>query len=310
MASPNRSPRIAVVGCTASGKTALAELLCAQLAAEGRVAEMISADSMCVYRGMDIGTAKPSASDRQRYPTHAIDLVNPDEEFSVSEFQRVANAAIADIESRSAIPILVGGTGLYVDAVVNELTMPGQFPQTRTELEAELTAGVRIEELYARLQKLDPVAAGRMEPNNDRRIVRALEVTIGSGQPFSSFGPGLRESQSTETKWLQLGVQWSREALAKRIEERFAAQMANGFLAEASDIREQYGDRLSKTAKQALGYKELWTHLEGSTALDEAVEIAKLRTRQFAVRQERWFRRNPHITWLNGEAPFQVHIPG
>ena len=290
--------RIAIVGSTASGKSAVGMAVVEALRAAGRAAEIVSMDSMAVYRGMDIGTAKPSAVDQAGTPHHLIDVVLPDEEFAVGEFQRLALAAIAGIEGRGAVPVLVGGTGLYVDAVIDELTIPGQYPAVRAELELEACASLPL--LYARLQLLDPLAASRMEPANDRRIVRALEVTIGAGRPFSSFGPGLAAAQSPG-RYRMVGLALPRASLPARIQARFARQMADGFLAEAQALLDRYGDRLSRTAAQALGYRELWAHLRGAGSLEDAVGEATLRTRQFAVRQERWFRRDARICWLDGE---------
>jgi tRNA dimethylallyltransferase len=331
--------RIAIVGTTASGKSALGEHIAERLGDRGRAAEIISADSMCVYRGMDIGTAKPSAQDQQRWPTHGIDLVNPDEEYSVAEFQRYALRVIAEIESRGAVPILVGGTGLYHDAVVNELTMPAQFPETKQALLDELASGTPLSDLYARLLRLDPDAAQKMEPNNERRIVRALEVCLGSGRPFSSFGPGLvaaasrpqpgdlgdsaadqasREPLETapslkvsnaDARWVICGPIWPRPELRERITQRFNQQLLDGFIEEAAHLLDRYGESRSKTARQALGYRELWAHLCGEGSLTEAIESAILRTRQFAVRQERWFRRDPRVIWLpNSSEPLSSGV--
>lgn len=255
---------------------------------------------MTVYRGMDIGTAKSTASEQSAFVHHGINLVDPDTDFSVAEFQRYANGVLASIESRRATAVLVGGTGLYVDAVVNGFTLPGQFPEVRAELDRQLTSE-GITGLYARLVILDPVAAVRMQANNDRRILRALEVCVGSGRPFSSFGPGLQETRLTAHPLVMVAIAWPRAELRRRIETRFARQLADGFLDEAEAIRAAFGDRLSRTARQALGYRELWAYLDGDSSLNEAVELAITRTRQFAVRQERWFKRDPRIRWLTPE---------
>jgi tRNA dimethylallyltransferase len=302
--------RIAIVGTTASGKSALGERIAQELANRGKAAEIVSADSMCVYRGMDVGTAKPTEADQQRWVTHGIDLVNPDEEFSVAQFQRYALAVLKAIEGRGAVAILVGGTGLYVDAVVNNLTLPGQFPEIKLALGEELGSGVPIEDLYARLVALDPDAAAKMEPNNERRILRALEVCMGSGRRFSSFGPGLvaaaasdaSESAVSAEGWILCGPIWPRPELRQRISQRFSQQLVDGFVDEAARVLETYGENRSKTARQALGYRELWDHLGGNCSLSDAIDRAVLRTGQFAVRQERWFRRDPRIQWINGEA--------
>lgn len=285
--------RLVIVGPTASGKTELA----LRLAKGVGHAEVLCVDSMTVYRGMDIGTAKSTLAERSAFAHHGIDLVDPDTDYSVAEFQRHANAALAAIDGRDATAVLVGGTGLYVDAVVNGFTMPGRFPDVRAELDNDL-ANDGVASLYARLVQLDPVGASKMQPNNDRRIVRALEVCLGSGRPFSSFGPGLQETRSEAASFVMLAIAWPRAELRHRIETRFARQLGDGFLAEAQELRSVFGERLSRTARQALGYRELWAHLVGETSLDEAVELAITRTRQFAVRQERWFKRDPRIRWL------------
>lgn len=287
--------RLAIVGSTASGKSALAESIFERLAVREISPELISVDSMCVYRSMDIGTAKASTEDQARWPHHLINVVEPSEEYSVSDFQKAALQAVGEIEQRNGAAVAVGGTGLYVDALVNELTIPGQFPDVRAQLESEPDT----EALHARLVALDPTAASRMEPNNRRRIVRALEVSIGSGRPFSSFGPGLVASKDEPNKWLIVGVRWPRPVLGERIRERFEKQMQDGFLEEAASVLDEYGESISRTAQQALGYRELWEHLRGSISLDDAIESAILRTRQFAVRQERWFRRDTRIRWID-----------
>ena len=302
----SESKRLVVVGPTASGKSSLAMAVATLLGARGIGAEIVCVDSMTVYSGLDIGTAKASLDDQLLIPHHCIDLVDPDVEYSVADFQRVALASIADIELRSAVPILVGGTGLYVDAVVNELNIPGQFPEVRATLRAELESGTALGDLYARLAALDPKAASRMEPTNERRIVRALEVCIGSGLPFSSFGPGLVESARTPgagSRYAMVGLEWERPALNERIEARLAQQFDEGFLEEATALFEHYGESLSRTVRQALGYRELWEFLDDLWMFDETLENIALRTRQFAVRQQRWFRRNPAITWIDGSDP-------
>ena len=283
--------RVAVIGPTASGKSSVAM---AAAEACGDV-ELISVDSMQVYRGMDIGTAKPTSAERTRVPHHLLDLVDPTGEFSVTEFQSAYRRAIADIAERGRRAILVGGTGLYHRAVIDELEMPGEWPEVRHRLAAEVEA-LGPELLHARLAEIDPVAADRMEPTNTRRIVRALEVCEGSGHPFSSFGPGLAAYPPSPVT--QIGLRWDRTVLAERIARRVHQMMAAGLLDE---VRGLAVGGLSKTAAQALGYKELLAHLAGETSLDQAVELICVRTRQFAVRQLRWFQRDPRIRWIDVE---------
>ena len=275
-----------IVGPTASGKSDLAMAVARMIDR----AEIVTLDSMQVYRGMDIGTATPTAAEQAEVPHHLINLVDPVEEFAVAEFQARARAVIEAVRGRDAVPVLVGGTGLYVRAVIDDLNIPGQYPQVRDDLEAEPDTAA----LHDRLAALDPVAAGRMEPTNRRRVLRALEVTLGSGRPFSSFGPGLRHYPPTP--FVQIGIHWDRDRLDGRIAARYQQQIAAGFLEE---VRALALRPISRTAAQALGYKELLAHLSGETTLGEAVELAVTRTKRFARRQQRWFRRDPRIHWLN-----------
>lgn len=285
---------LSILGPTASGKSSLALGVVELLALQGQPAELVSIDSMQVYAGMNVGTAKPTLAEQAAVPHHLIDLVDPSEVFTVAAFQRSAKKVITDICARGAVPILVGGTGLYLRSVIDDLDIPPQFPDTRSVLDAELAAGTSIETMYERLVELDPTAAERMEPNNERRILRALEVVLGSGRLFSSFGPGLETYPATP--FVQVAIRWPRNELDERIERRYADQMAAGFLDEVRWLRKTGP---SHTAAQALGYRELLAHLDGETTLDDALELAITRTRQFARRQERWFRRDPRIVWLD-----------
>ena len=278
---------LAIVGPTASGKSALAMEL-----ARRTGAELVSVDSMQVYRGMDIGTAKPTRQDRDEVPHHLLDLLDPDEEGSASWFQEQARRVLDDLAARGRPVILVGGTGLYHRTVVDGLTIPPQFPALRDELEAEPDTAV----LHERLQRLDPEGATRMEQTNRRRVLRALEVTLGTGRPFSSFGPGL--AVYPESDVLQVGLRIERPVLRARIEERFAEQMAAGFLDEVKAL-DARPEGWSRTAAQALGYRELLAHVRGERPLQDCVDEAVMRTRRFAVRQDRWFRRDPRVVWLD-----------
>jgi len=247
-----------------------------------------------VYRGMDIGTAKPTAADQAAVPHHCLDLVNPDERFTVAEFKSHATVAREQISKAGAGALFVAGTGLYLTAVIDDLQLPGEWPEVRATLQAESSVDV----LYARLQDLDPLAASRMDKSNRRRIERALEVCIGSGKPFSSFGPGTGAYPPSDVA--QVGIFWPRETLSSRIEQRVHAMMAAGLLDEVRSLAARFA--LSREARQALGYKELLDHLDGAMSLDEAVAQIVLHTRQFAVRQERWFRRDPRIDWVTVQA--------
>ena len=277
-----------LVGPTASGKSDLALAVARRL---GDV-ELVSADSMQVYRGMDVGTAKATPAERAEVPHHLLDVAEPEEDYSVARFQTDAAEVIAGVEARGRRALVVGGTGLYVQAVVDGLALPGEWPELKAELEAQ-PAG----ELHRRLTELDPLAASRIEPGNTRRLVRALEVTLGSGRSFSSFGPGLG-AYPPRPRFRLAGVWLPRPVLGERIEARYRRQLAAGFLDEVRDLR----DRMSRTARQALGYKELLAHLAGGCTLEEAVAAAVSRTREFARRQRAWFRRDPRITWMGAPA--------
>jgi tRNA dimethylallyltransferase len=286
---------LALVGTTASGKSALALAI-------GRAhpdIELVSIDSMQVYRGMDIGTAKPSVAERAEVPHHLIDLADPHEEFTVARFQREFQGVFADIERRNHRALLVGGTGLYLRAVVDGLRIPGRYPDVVQEFEDTETV-----QLHAQLSDLDPVAAARMEPGNRRRIVRALEVTVGSGKRFSSYGPGLEAYQPTPFRLV--GVSLPSALVSDRIAARYGQQLESGFVEEVRGLAAR-PDGMSRTAAQALGYRELLAHVRGETGLDEAVDEAIRRTRQFARRQRAWFRRDPRIEWLAAEEdPIEV----
>jgi tRNA dimethylallyltransferase len=276
-----RSP-VVVLGPTASGKSEVA------MAAAGAVSgtEIVVVDAMQVYRGMDIGTAKPSAADRAAVRHHCLDLVEPDIEFTVTDYRKAFDEAVATIAGR---PLLVAGTGLYLTAVIDRLDVPGIWPDIRADLDGE-----PLDRLWQRLRALDPVAAGRIEPGNRRRVVRALEVCLGSGRPFSSHGPGVGTYPPVDA--VLIGLRWPRPALRARIEQRVHTMVATGLVDEVARLADR---GLSRTAGQALGYKELLAHLEGRVSLDEAIAETVARTRRFAVRQERWFRRDPRVRWYD-----------
>jgi tRNA dimethylallyltransferase len=289
---------VALLGVTASGKSEAAF----DVARRRDDVEIVSVDSMCVYRGMEIATSKPSPAQQAEVPHHLLDLVDPDEEFTVSQFQQAAQRALEAIAARGHHALLVGGTGLYLRAVVDDLRFPGRYTEVREALESELGQGrAEVPELHARLAVLDPVAAARMEPTNERRVVRALEVTLGSGQPFSTFGPGLEAYPLTPVTLVGLAVPI--EAADRRIAERFARWMEEGLLSEVRALAARPAG-ISRTARQALGYRELLAHVEQGAPLDACVEEAVRRTRSFARRQASWFRRDPRIVWTEpGEGP-------
>jgi tRNA dimethylallyltransferase len=279
----------ALVGPTASGKSAAGIVL-----AEMLDAEVVSVDSMLVYRGMDIGTAKPTAADRERVPHHLLDLVEPSERCTVSRYQAGAREVLA----RLARPILVGGSGLYFRAVVDDLAFPPEDGGIRGALEAEAVV-LGAERLYARLADLDPVAAARIEPGNVRRIVRALEVPAITGTPFSAFAQGWELYDPARVR--AAGVRIDRAILADRIAARVVAMVDAGWLQEVRALVERgFGGWL--TATQAIGYAEFAAHLDGRLSFDEAVEQTVKRTKELARRQMAWFRKDPRIRWFDAGA--------
>jgi tRNA dimethylallyltransferase len=239
-------------------------------------------------------------------PHHLLDLVDPDDEFTVSQFQRAARDALDGIRRRGHNALLVGGTGLYVRAVVDDLDIPSRYPEVAAALEAELDEGrAEAADLHSRLAELDPVGAGRMEPTNRRRIVRALEVTLGAGRPFSEFGPGLGTYPATRVA--QVGIALEPEEVDRRIGERFASMLEAGFVDEVRALAARPVG-ISRTARQALGYREILAHVEDGVPLEACIEAAVARTRQFARRQASWFRRDPRVTWTRGSEEAQDRV--
>jgi tRNA dimethylallyltransferase len=286
---------VALVGATASGKSAVA----LAVARRRGGCEIVSVDSMCVYRGMDIGTSKPDADARAAVPHHLLDLVDPDEEFTVTQFQAAARTAMEDIAARGRHALLVGGTGLYLRAVVDDLVIPGRYPEVAAALEDELDAGgVEVADLHARLAALDPLGATRMEPTNRRRVVRALEVTLGSGRPFSTFGPGLEAYPASGVALVGLAL--GPEETDRRIARRLDAMVEAGLVEEVRALAARPAG-ISRTARQALGYREVLAHVEEGRPLGDCLEEAVRRTRQYARRQASWFRRDPRVVWADRE---------
>ena len=291
-----------IVGPTGTGKTALA----LELARSSRDRyELVSVDAMAVYRELDIGTAKPTPAEQAAAPWHLIDIVDPSEEFSVAAFQAEARRVLSGIDARGHLALLVGGTGLYHRAVVDGLEIPGRFPDEAAELEHRAGQPGGLAELFGRLRELDPVAASRVEPGNRRRIVRALEVTLGSGRPFSSFGPGLVTYPATSS--LVVGLELDRSELDRRLAERFEDQLARGFLDEVRALSARPAG-LSRTARQAIGYRALLRHLEEGVPLEQAKAEAVRRLRAFARRQEAWFKRDPRVVWIRADRSDLVDV--
>ncbi len=279
---------VAVVGPTAAGKSALAVRLALELGGE-----VINADSMQLYRGMDIGTAKLTADERRGVPHHLLDVWDVRQTANVADYQCLAGAVIEDITVRGRVPILAGGSGLYIRAALGDLNFPGTDPAARERLEAELAA-LGPAALHARLSAVDPAAAASILPSNGRRIVRALEVIELSGAPFTATLPNYESSRPAA----QIGVRVPRDELDRRIAVRVDQMWAAGFQAEVRDL-EEVGLRDGLTASRALGYAQMLRHLAGEWALEQAREETVRATKRFARRQESWFRRDPRITWLS-----------
>lgn len=286
----SRRPPLALVGPTAVGKTDLSLAL-----AEAMGAEIVSVDSMLVYRGMDIGTAKPSLADRRRVPHHLIDVAEPSEPFSVARFQEAARAAIGQINDRGDPAILVGGSGLYFRAAVDDLEFPGTDPATRSGLERQAEA-LGAERLYERLAASDPVAAARIDPSNVRRTIRALEVPAITGRAFSTFAQAWERYDVDAVR--ATGLRMSRESLIARIGVRVRSMLDAGWLDEVRALVER-GSGGWLTSTQAIGYAELARHLRGDMTLEAAVEATVKRTGNLARRQMAWFRRDPRIRWFD-----------
>jgi tRNA dimethylallyltransferase len=283
---------IAIIGATASGKSALALRV-----AEEVGGEILSVDSMQVYRRMDIGTAKPTLEEQRRVRHHLIDLVDPNEVFTVARFVEAADAIIEDARLRNVPLIATGGTPLYYKALFEGMfDGPGASAEIRDRLRQ-----LSNDELYRRLTEVDPSAATRIHRNDTKRLIRALEVHELTGQPISSF----------QTEWIDpkprhpatwIGLDWDREQLNRRINARVKQMIDAGWMSETRSLLDRYGE-LSKTAGAAAGYQEIIEHLRGRMSLDDAVEQIKIATRQLARRQMKWFRRFRHICWLSGNLP-------
>ena len=283
---------IAVVGPTAAGKSGLSLRL-----AEALDGEVVNADSMQLYRGMDIGTAKLPPDQRRGVPHHLLDIWDVTQTASVSEYQRLARQAIKDIRARGRVPVVVGGSGLYVRAVLDNLDFPGTDPAVRDRLEGEL-AETGAAALHARLARVDPAAAAAILPGNGRRIVRALEVIELSGRPFSATLPEYRSVYDV----VQLGVCVPRPQLDERIADRVAAMWQAGFVAEVRGLAEA-GLRDGRTASRALGYAQVLRFLAGDWSQEQAAAQTVRATQRFARRQESWFRRDPRVIWLEASGP-------
>jgi tRNA dimethylallyltransferase len=285
-------PVVAVVGPTATGKTALAVELALRLGGE-----VVNADSMQLYRGMDIGTAKPDAAERRGVPHHLLDLWPVRQAASVAEYARAARAEIDRLRAAGVLPLLVGGSGLYVRAVLDDLDIPGTDPAVRARLSAELAESGPAA-LHARLAALDPAAAAAVLPSNGRRIVRALEVVELTGGPFRATLPEPRPHYPAVVVGLERGTADLDARVADRVDRMWAA----GFVAEVEALAAE-GLREGPTASRALGYAQVLAQLDGELTADEARERTVTATRRFVRRQRSWFRRDPATTWFDAARP-------
>jgi len=290
-------PVVAVVGPTATGKSDLALDLAEALAERGAPGEVVNADASQLYRGMDVGTAKLPPAERRGVPHHQLDVLDVTEEASVAAYQRHARADLADVAARGRTPLLVGGSGLYVRAVLDELEMPGTDPAVRARLEAE-AADVGAAELHARLAEADPAAAAAILPGNVRRVVRALEVVEITGRPFTATLPTGAPAMPS----VRIGLRLDREVLDERIAGRVDAMWDAGLVAEVEALLPA-GLREGRTAPRAVGYSQVLELLDGRMTDAEARADTVQATRRLARRQERWFRRDPAITWLDAADP-------
>ncbi len=320
---PMPTPLVAVVGATAAGKTGLSLDLAEALRSVNAGGEIVNTDSMQLYRGMDIGTAKLPLAERRGIAHHLLDVVDITQSVTVAEYQQWAREVIAEIRARDATPILVGGSALYTRALIDRFDFPGTDPQVRMRLEGELER-LGTPELFARLATLDPVAATRIEPDNGRRIVRALEVIELTGKPFSARLP---VQEYVDPRTIQIGVDIDRESLDARIAARVEAMFApagdeadgeahQGFVDEVHQLismglresRSTDGGSTSRptTASTAIGYREVGAYLDGLLTLDEAKERTVQATRRFARRQDAWFRKDPRVVWVRYDDPARI----
>lgn len=290
---------ISIVGPTASGKTSLGIAIAKKFAERGVKAEIINADAYQMYRYMDIGTAKDTKEEQSEIKHHLIDIIDPEESMSVAKFQTLARQCIRDLQEKGIRPILVGGSGLYARAAVDDITFPGTDPNIRKALEdREKSQGAMA--LFEELQKLDPVAAKNMDPRNSRRTIRALEVIELTGKPYSATLPKYKYLIDC----VQIGLDLNREDLDARVELRTKMMREQGFVNEVKEIR----SRLGVTASRALGYKQIMDYLDGLCSEDDAFSDIAQKTKRLARKQMGWFGRDSRIHWVNALQPDVVDV--
>ncbi|MCC8160028.1 MAG: tRNA (adenosine(37)-N6)-dimethylallyltransferase MiaA [Oscillospiraceae bacterium] len=291
-------PLIAVAGPTASGKTGLAIDIARHI--DG---EIVSADSMQIYKYMDIGTAKPTKEERSAAVHHMIDFLEPDEEYSVADYTAAAHKIIADIYSRGKMPIMAGGTGLYINSVVNDVTFGEMNADYELRGELKKTAEQKGGEyLLRKLAEFDEVSAQRLHPNNLRRIIRAIEFYKVTGKPISEHQEETKRAKSRYNP-LMLCIDWDREVLYDRINRRVDIMLAEGLIDEVKRLRDM-GYNKSLNSMQGIGYKEVMDFLDGKMSLEETAELIKQSSRRYAKRQLTWFRRDERIHYVSSENPF------
>lgn len=298
----SKLPLVAVVGLTASGKSGFSLELAAALGDRGVACEIISADAFQLYRGMDIGTAKVSREERGGIPHHLLDVLELAEKASVAAYQKSCRQVIEQIRARKALPILVGGSGLYVRAVLDEIEFPGTDSGIRARLEAQ-AAQLGIEKMHQRLAEVDPESAARILPANERRVIRGLEVYELTGKKFSATMPRREYFQPA----VQLGIKWPLAVLDERISQRTAQMLTQGFIEEVAELEKQ-GLAHTPTACRATGYQAVMDLLAGKITREEAAEQIALQTRQLARKQRKWFRKDPRIHWLDGEEGTSANV--
>jgi tRNA dimethylallyltransferase len=289
---------IAIVGSTGTGKSELAIRIAEALRDEGSAAEIVNADAMQLYRGMDIGTAKLPVSERRGIEHHLIDVLDVTEESTAAEYQKLARAKILETQSRGAIPILVGGSMLYVAAVLNNFEFPVRDKDLRAQLEQELVE-LGPAAMHQKLAELDSIAASRIEPENGRRIVRALEIVTLTGEPFAAALPDEIDSWQ---EVLEIGLRMDRELLVARLAERVRGMWSAGMV-EETDALISKGLRESVTAGYAIGYAQALAQLDGELSQEQAIESTTKLTQKYARRQMSWFKRDTRINWLDALDP-------
>jgi tRNA dimethylallyltransferase len=290
---------IVIVGATGTGKSRFSLDLGELIRSEGRQVEIVNADAMQLYRGMDVGTAKLPVSERRGIPHHLLDVLDPRDEASVSKYQSDARAAICDILDRGAVPILVGGSGLYASSVVYDFQFPATDPVIRARLEQELLdRGPGL--LYRDLMAVDADAAEAIGPHNGRRLVRALEVVEITGKPF---GSGLPADSDHWMRTTAFGLNTPRDRLVSRLDDRVADMWTQGIVEEARALE---ATGLGLTASRAIGYSQAFGQIRAELSEAEAIEQTRVLTRKYARRQVGWFRRYPQTTWLDSDDPDRV----